>query len=571
MKKLLALLAIIALLISGCSAPPPQNENDQSGSNNVSGDISDNIGNLPSGDSGETNGSEDADEPNEEVPDNNDENSDNNGENPDNNGENPDTPPYDCSVKHTDKDDDGTCDYCSVSVIVWFDFYGLNDLHGKVLDSSTQPGLEELSTYLKHMKNTNDNAIFISSGDMWQGTAESGLTHGLIITDWMNEIGFASMTLGNHEFDWADTYIRENKEISDFPLLAINIYDSKTKKLADYCTPSVVIEQDGFEIGIIGAIGDCYSSISGEVSGGIYFKTGDDLTTLVKAESERLRAQGVDFIIYSLHDGYESNTTYKKTVSDKQISSYYDIELSDGYVDLVFEGHTHKSYMLVDSEGVIHLQGGGDNSGLTHAKVSLNSANGNSNVTTVEIVNKSVFAAYAPDTFIDELILKYEKEMARAYEDLGYNPSYRDDSEVEQLVADLYYQAGLEMWSDEYDIFLGGGFIRTRSPYNLYSGNVTYSDLYSLLTFDNQIVLCSISGYNLKQKFIYSTNSDYYVCYDGNDPSTIEDYKTYYIVTDTYTSSYKYNYLTEVDRYTPEIYARDLVADFIKKNGWYSW
>ena len=567
MKKLLALFIAAVIFLSSCSYLPFLDEILPPSSGDVIGDnISDDDTKPPvSGDDSEESDPEDNQG---ETPDENPSDEDNSS---DNNDEKPNTPPSNCDNGHTDNDDNGECDYCSVSVIVWFDFYGLNDLHGKVLDSSSQPGLEELSTYLKHMKNTNDNAIFLSSGDMWQGTAESGLTHGLIITDWMNEIGFASMTLGNHEFDWADRYIRENHTASDFPLLAINIYDAKTNKLADYCTPSVVIEQGGFEIGIIGAIGDCYSSISGEVSGGIYFKTGKELTALVKAESERLRAQGVDFIIYSLHDGYDSNTSYQKTVNDSQISSYYDIELSNGYVDLVFEGHTHKSYMLVDSKGVIHLQGGGDNSGLTHAKVTLNSANGNSNVVTVEIVKQNTFAAYAPDTFIDELLEKYETEMARAYEDLGYNHKYRDDSEIEQLVADLYYQVGLEMWADEYDIFLGGGFIRTRSPYNLYSGNVTYSDIYSLLTFDNEIVLCSISGYYLKQKFINSTSSDYYICYDGNDPSIIDNNKTYYIITDTYTSSYKYNNLTEVARYTHGVYARDLVADFIKENGWYSW
>ena len=538
MKKLLALFIIIALFLTGCGDNKNPNTSGNNGSSSSGGNLNDDF----------------------QFPSQDDSGNNNNGSNS-----------GDCSVKHTDNDDNGTCDYCDVSVIVWFDFYALNDLHGKVVDSSSQPGLEELSTYLKHMKNTNENAIFLSSGDMWQGTAESGLTHGLIITDWMNEIGFVSMTLGNHEFDWADKYIRENHTISDFPLLAINIYDAKTRKLADYCTPSVVVEQDGVKIGIIGAIGDCYSSISGEVSGGIYFKTGSELTALVKAEANRLRAEGVDFIIYSLHDGYEDNTYTQKNVYDSEISSYYDVALSDGYVDLVFEGHTHKSYMIVDSEGVIHLQGGGDNSGLSHAKVKINSANGNNDVTSIEIVNKSTYAAYAPDTFIDDLIDKYDDEMTRAYEKLGYNPKYIDDTELEQLVADLYYQAGLEMWGDEYDIFLGGGFIRTRSPYNLYAGNITYSDIYSLLTFDNELVLCSISGYDLKQKFINSNSSDYYICYDGNNPSTIQNNQTYYIVTDTYTASYKYNNLTEVARYTSGIYARDLVADFIKENGWYGW
>ena len=49
--------------------------------------------------------------------------------------------------------------------------------------------------------------------------------------------------------------------------------------------------------------------------------------------------------------------------------------------------------------------------------------------------------------------------------------------------------------------------------------------------------------------------------------SNIDFNKTYYIITDTYTSTYAYNNLTEVARYGTGIYARDLFADFIKAGG----
>ena len=106
---------------------------------------------------------------------------------------------------HTDGNDDGICDGCAVSVLVVVDFYAVNDLHGKLDDTDSQPGVDELSTYLEKARKTDDYAIFLSSGDMWQGSAESNMTHGLIVTDWMNELDFVSMTLGNHEF-WGRTF-----------------------------------------------------------------------------------------------------------------------------------------------------------------------------------------------------------------------------------------------------------------------------------------------------------------------------------------------------------------------------
>jgi hypothetical protein len=137
--------------------------------------------------------------------------------------------------------------------------------------------------------------------------------------------------------------------------------------------------------------------------------------------------------------------------------------------------------------------------------------------------------------------------------------------EIEKLVAELYYRYGIERWGDEYDIVLGGGSLNTRSPYNIYQGDVTYAQLQQILPFDNDITLGAISGRDLLNKFI---NSSKYATYYEIDPDTIDPNKTYYIISDTWTSGYSYNQITEIDRYDPYVYARDLVADFVKKGGW---
>ena len=82
---------------------------------------------------------------------------------------------------------------------------------------------------------------------MWQGGSESNLTGGLIMTDWMNAIGFSAMTLGNHEFDWGEDGITPNKEAADFPFLAINVYRRSTNTRAEFATPSVLIEKSGIK------------------------------------------------------------------------------------------------------------------------------------------------------------------------------------------------------------------------------------------------------------------------------------------------------------------------------------
>ena len=471
---------------------------------------------------------------------------------------------------HTDEDNDGSCDDCGISVIITFDFYALNDLHGKFDDTDSQGGVDELSTYLANAYNTDDNVILLSSGDMWQGSFESNSTTGLIITDWMNELDFVSMTLGNHEYDWGEEHIKANVALAEFPFLAINIYERDTNERVDYVQSSVLVERGGMKIGIIGAIGDCYSSISGDKVEDVYFKTGAALTELVKAESEKLRAEGADYIVYSIHGGFGSNSS-ASMVQTSSLRGYYDASLSkDGYVDLVFEGHTHKSYAFEDEYGVPHLQNGGDNSGISHVEVRLNFANGYDRVSVSEIIKPSRYANLEDHPIVDELLEKYADQVDAGKLVLGQNSRLRNSTEIKNLVADLYYEAGIERWGDKYDIALGGGFISVRSPYDLAAGEVKYSDLNSLLPFDNQLVLCSIKGRDLKNKFFETNNSNYYIAYGDYGASirnNIDYNATYYIITDTYCSSYAYNNLTVVEYYDAGVYARDLIADYIRAGG----
>lgn len=568
MKKILtALLLIFSLLLSSCDfADRIFNDSDSSSENTSNGSAStDNNGNnnCPgnqggSGGNGETEDENGTGADSGEVGDGSGGGNTDEGESGGGSTE---------GKPHVDIDDNGICDDCYASVITEISFLVINDFHGKMSDSDTQPGADELSLYLKTLKEANPNTVLLSSGDMWQGGAESNLSRGLLVTEWMNELGFESMTLGNHEYDWGEEFIKSNADAAEFPILAINVYDRNTSQRAEYCEPSVMIERGGVKIGIIGAIGDCYSDISADKCEDVYFKTGYSLTSLVKEESQRLRAAGADYIVYSLHDGHGSSSS-ASTISDRDLSAYYDISLSSGgYVDVVFEGHSHKSYALKDSYGVYHLQGGGDNSGFIKFSVNVNFVTGTDSGEYGSVVSKSVYQYLEDDPFIDELFEKYKDVIAKAYEYLGYNPSYIDDSVLEQKVAELYYLFGEEVWGEEYDIVLGGGFLRTRSPYNLYSGDVTYADLMMILPFDNPIVLCSISGKNLKNKFFNSNSSDYYVYYDEYGKSikdSIDDNATYYIIVDTYTAYYKPNGLTIIEKYDDETFARDLLAEYIK-------
>ncbi|MDE6617566.1 MAG: metallophosphoesterase [Clostridiales bacterium] len=461
---------------------------------------------------------------------------------------------------HADANSDKLCDICGKSVMAELSFLAVNDLHGKFIDTDSQPGVDEFTTYLKNLyADKTREEVLLSSGDMWQGTVESSTNKGKLMTEWMNEVGFVSMTLGNHEYDWGSAVLTPNSKLAEFPFLAINI--TYNGKKVDYCQPSTVVEKGGIKIGIIGAIGDCLSSISGDFKTGLSFATGDALTSLVKTEADRLRnSEGCEFIVYSIHEGYGSETT--------SISDYYDESLSDGYVDLVFEGHTHQNYIKKDDYGVYHLQGGGENKYVSQADVSYNTVTKQYTVTPRTLA-QNVYAnsSLKDDPVVQQIFNKYFPDGNPYTTVLGNIKSQKSSDAIYDDVSRLYYEKGVELWGSEYNIVLGGGFLRLRSPYKVSAGNVTYASLFSILPFDNDIVLGRIQGTYLKSKFLETSNADYHI-YSTISSSNVSNNSYYYIIVDSYTSTFTSNRITEVKRWNSEKYARDLLADYVKTGGW---
>ena len=466
--------------------------------------------------------------------------------------------------EHLDDNGDEICDHCGIDVTVELDFYAFNDLHGVFNDTDTNPGLDELTASLKNAY-ADDSAyeILLSSGDMWQGSVESSSNKGQLMTQWMNHMGFVSMTIGNHEFDWGSAYIAENAKLADFPFLGINITDENVQ--TPYGQPSVVVERGGVKIGIIGAIGDVLSSVSGEFTSGVSFAARTELTNMVKEEATRLRQEGCHLVIYSIHAGYDNSYSGIKDMSSNL--GYYNLGLSEGYVDLVFESHSHQSYIIRDKHGIYHLQGGGYNSGISFANICYNLVTNTHEVEEVKILDTDVYEdnSLADDPIVQQLYSQYFGTEDPYATVLGRNNTVRNSHEIGEKVAQLYLEKGRELWGDTYNVVLGGGFIKTRTPYDLSAGNVTYSQLYSLLPFDNALVLCELTGKQLREKMLGS--SSYFCAYDDSLRSSIVDTEIYYVVTDTYTSFYKYNMFTEVAR-LEDYYARDLLKDFIADGGW---
>lgn len=446
---------------------------------------------------------------------------------------------------------------------VTLDIFAFNDNHGCVKDTQGKGiGIAKLTTFVKQ-KTANKNAVLISQGDMWQGSVESNYTKGNLMTEWMNQLGFVSMTVGNHEYDWGKDYIIQNQELANFPTLGINVLNKSNSQRVDYLSPSITFEKAGAKIGVIGAIGNCISSISSSKVKDVYFATGSALTTLVKNEATRLRnTEKCDFIIYSIHGDAKNDD-----------QDYYDTSLStDNYVDLVLEGHTHKAYAYQDEGGVYHVQNSGYNESVYDIAINLDLATSSYTVSPT-FYDTSYYSSYRnldEDVTTLNIINKYYDKFSFAYEELGVIDGFKDPNTIRNKVADLYLEVGTQRWASQYNLILGGGYMSCRGN-GLQAGTVRYSDISNLLPFDNEIVLCSIRGSDLANTQFITGADTYFVTWSdyGNTMKNNINYSsTYYLITDTYSSDYSYNHLTVVDTYDVGVYARDLLAIFIQNGGW---
>ena len=378
------------------------------------------------------------------------------------------------------------------------ELYAINDCHGQVDKMPATAG------YLAQQKNNNPNTVLINSGDMFQGSMESNSNYGQLLADCMDEVGFDCLTYGNHEFDWGLDKVRDLVNNNDFAFLGANIYewDAQTKTWGDFAddiAQEYIVKtlDNGLKVGVIGVIGSQQiTSISSQLVQTIGFK---DPAEVIPPLAEELRnEQGCDVVVVSAHCG-----------SSDLLAS---IDVSQ-YADAVFCAHTHREERF-ERNGVPFLQGGSNGYNVAH--IVLTVENGEVTCDTYELVpyDYSWPNLYTVEEMIDNSneALAEEANQVLAYLENGSLDKY----ETARLACHAIAEYALQTYGEIDLAMVNGG----RDYVN--GGDVTYSQLYSALPFDNQVYVAKVLGsdilyearyneiYRVSGEAIYS-NQYYYV------------------------------------------------------------
>lgn len=184
-------------------------------------------------------------------------------------------------------------------------------------------GSARLATAIADARARAGNAsILVDGGDQFQGTLFYTYYKGKVSAEFMNQLGYDAMTVGNHEFDDGPEVLRGFLDAVEFPVLMSNADVSAEPALADKILKSTVVEVGGEKIGLIGLTTEDTTEISSP-GPNVHFSAP---AAAVQAEVDRLTAEGVGKIIVLSHVGYSV---------DKEIAA------ATKGVDVIVGGHSH--------------------------------------------------------------------------------------------------------------------------------------------------------------------------------------------------------------------------------------
>ena len=435
-------------------------------------------------------------------------------------------------------------------------FYSVNDTHGAVNTSASdnEPGLAQLSTYIKNQIISNPSAsVLTSSGDMWQGSSDSNITRGQLVIDWMNYLGFSAMSLGNHEFDWTVDTIKSNMELANFPFLACNIVNKTTYQPVDWIQPYTTITRNGVHIGIIGSIGQ--GQTSSILATNVKDVTFANPTEYVIQHANYLRENGADLILYLTHNQTSS--------IDSSLASY---------VDLAFCAHTH--VVEVDSfGGKPCVQAAKNGRYLGYIYLTYNFG--------TESISYGDYGASQVGTYNNEdadTLALWDKYQATIDEVNNRVVANYNNTISQNDIPNIYNQYAYQYYLDTKDALgLNYNIIavetnNARATIYPTNGQILYGSIYKALPFDNCLTLIRITGSHIINNLATYGSSHWYLPsvqqdVDRNDLSNYISYsQTYYMLMIDYIalSDYYSDWMDIVHTYYEEdALPRNIVANYL--------
>jgi len=449
-----------------------------------------------------------------------------------------------------------------VNITILYD----NDVHGHLLPFNDNRfgqdigGAARRATLIKEIEKKNPNTIALSAGDWISGTPVSGLFKGKADWETLNIMDYKAMAIGNHEFDYGQAALREAVKTSKVPFLAANIYQ---KDGSCFAKPYIIVNKGKTRIAIVGLTTPETPIVTHPKNvEGLEFE--DPAVTFFKLLPTLKKK--ADIIIVLSHLGYEE---------DIQLAKQYPKD-----IQVIVGGHSHtKIDSYNNSEGPVIVQAYQWGAFLGKLDVKID----NRKVLSAKAELLPINSQIKSDPAVESLLKTYTSKIdALMTQTVGttlvdlVKPNYgHPETNLACWITDVYRE---RMGADMAMQNTGG----TRASIN--KGPITYNDIYTVLPFENTLVLLQVNGPEFKEilddlakrrlegKPVCSTSGVKFLAKDGkaNDimvnGKPYDETKTYTIAVNDFIANGGdgYTLLKQAKVIKYDAVLRDIILDYLK-------
>ena len=371
-----------------------------------------------------------------------------------------------------------------------------NDVHGAIA------GYAYITALKADYEAKGAEVILVDAGDYSQGTSYVSVTKGLDAIEMMNAAGYDVVTLGNHEFDYGYTQLKDNMTKAKFKVLCADVFNADGTPIFDanytYTTKS------GVKVGFFGMeTPETQTKANPALIKGLTFATDDAFT---KAAADQVKAlKDDDIVICVSHLGVDAESKpYRST----------DLYAAVKGIDFIIDAHSHT--VMMKGENGEPIQSTGTkfaNIGVIVIDDASKKIESNSLYEIKEDTAKDAAVAAAAQKIIDRIDKEYGAVFAKSEVELNgaKAPNGNRDSETNNgdLITDamlwkvMQNKEGLTVNEDHVVAITNGGGIRDY----IKVGNVTKKDIKTVLPFGNTVAVIYVTGAELLEALEASTYS----------------------------------------------------------------
>ncbi|HEU4749167.1 MAG TPA: 5'-nucleotidase C-terminal domain-containing protein [Gemmatimonadaceae bacterium] len=369
---------------------------------------------------------------------------------------------------------------------------GTNDFHGALEPRPDPTGVRRGGA--AHVARAIANArrecgrqcevLLLDGGDMWQGTAASGLMYGAPVVEYYNRIGYAAAALGNHEFDWGVDSLRARMRQARFGILGANVRYTDGRDV-DWIRNDTIVRRGPVRVGIIGlsTVGTPRLTLSTHVAG-LRF---DNPAPIVDSIGAALRKRGADFVVVIAHAGATCGRTGATSCNGEIVDLARSVTTR---IDAIVSGHTHSLVnTVVNGIPIVQARSSGRAIDLIDIPIGRGTR-----LASGQEVREIAADTLQPLPSIDSLVARASARVAplinRRIATIPVTlPRSGNQYPLGNLIADS------QRWAGKGDVaIMNNGGIRTE----LRAGEATYGALFEIQPFGNTLHSLTMTGAQLR-------------------------------------------------------------------------